>query len=212
MDRSQAADPDDAPEDPICQRVLSDSAYDTVQVERFSHFKQPVPRKLLIQCALIGALALTLPVYALFPADAATYLPTVDPTTASPTIILMGLFALVIELGAAALLLGVVLYRVRHEPLTEDQAISLFNTETYATYLGFGTGGLATAVMLALFALGLGGESTLGAYVHAMDGANPFRASGLGVTVDVFATVALAGALAVYVARAYAASRLATLE
>ena len=204
-------DTDDAHDDPIRQRVLSDSAYDRVRTERFSHFKQPVPKKLGVQCVLIGALALTLPLYGLFPSGAAEYLPTVDPSVASPKVLLMGLFALATELGTAALLVGVALYRVRKEPLTEDQAVSLFTTETFATYLGFGTGGLATVVLLSLFALGLGGESTLGAYVAAMDGTNPFRTSGLGVTVEMFATVALAGALAVYVARGYVTTRLASL-
>ena len=211
MNRNHADDTDDASEDRILQRVLSDSAYDRVRTERFSHFKQPIPKKLGVQCALIGALALTLPLYGLFPSGTAAYLPTVDPSAASPTVLLMGLFALAIELGTASLLVGVALYRVRHEPLTEDQAVSLFTTETFATYLGFGTGGLATVVLLSLFGLGLGGESTLGAYVAAMDGTNPFRTSGLGVTVETFATVALAGALAVYVARGYVTTRLASL-
>lgn len=211
MDRTAADDSGEEPDDPILRRVLSDSAYDRVRTERFSHFKQPVPQKLRAQCLLLGALTLVLPLYLLFPGDAATYLVT-DPSVASPTVLLLGLFALVIELGTAALLVGVALYRVRHEPIDEDQALSLFVTETFAAYLAFGTGALAIVAMLAVLALGLGGAGSVGAYVEAMNGANPFEASGLGLTVEAFTTLALACALAVYVAKGYAATRLLTLD
>ena len=211
MDRPAADDSGDREDDPILQRVLSDSAYDRVRTERFSHFKQPVPQKLRAQCLLLGALTLVLPLYILFPGDAGAYFST-NPTVASPTVLLLGLFALVIELGTAALLVGVALYRARYEPLDEDQALSLFITETFAAYLAFGTGALAVLVMLAVLALGLGGAATVGAYVEAMDGANPFQASGLGLSVEAFATLALACALTVYVAKGYAATRLLALD
>ncbi|WP_135365894.1 hypothetical protein [Halosimplex halophilum] len=201
---------DDPPEDPILQRVLSDSAYDRVRIERFSHFKQPVPQKLLVQSLLVSALALALPLYLLYPASAASYLPTADPAVASPVVLVVGLFALVLELGTAALLVGVVVSRARNEPLTERKAERLFTAETFATYVGFGTGGLATLATVGLLALGLGGEPMLASYVEtASEG--PFRRSGLGVSVRTFATAAVLGAVAVTLAHRYTESLLADL-
>jgi hypothetical protein len=198
---------DDLPEDPVLRRVLSDSAYDRVRVERFSHFTQPVPRKLLVQSLLLGALALALPLYLLYPADAASYLPTVDPAAASPIVLVVGLFALALELGTAALLVGVVVYRARNEPLTERAAERLFTTETFATYVGFGTGGLATLVTVGLFALGLGGEPMLASYVETAS-TGPFRQSDLGVSVRTFAVAAVVGAVGVALAQRYTESLL----
>jgi len=212
MNRTQTDDQPDGVDDPILRRVLSESAYDRVRIERFSHFKQPIHQKLLVQCVLLAALTLVLPLYALFPSDAAAYVPTMDPGVASPIALVVGLFALVLELGTALLLIGVALYRVREAPLTEDQAISLFTTETFATYLGFGTGGLTTAITLGLLGLGLGGEATLGTFVETLGGGNPFEPSHLGVSIAAFATAALTCALFVTLARAYVERRVATLE
>jgi|GEM_PF-572905 len=201
---------DDLPEDTILQRVLSDSAYERVRIERFSHFTQPVPRKLLVQSLLVGALALALPLYLLYPASAASYLPTVDPGSASPIVLVVGLFALALELGTAALLVGVVVSRARNEPLTERKAERLFTAETFATYVGFGTGGLATLATVGLLALGLGGEPMLASYVETAS-AGPFRQSDLGVSVQTFATTAAVGAVGVALAHRYTESLLARL-
>ena len=197
-------------DDPIARRVLSDSAYDRVRTERFSHFKQPVKRKLAVQCALLGALALALPMYALYPADAAAYVPTTDPTSATPVVLLVGAFAVALELLMAGLIAGAALSRVRNAPLTESQAAEVFDVENYATYVGYGTGGVAVVATLGLLALGLGGEATLSAYVSATS-ANPLRASHSGLTVAAFSTVALTGALLVLLVRGYVVTQLATL-
>lgn len=198
--------PDDI-DDTITRRVLSDSAYDRVRVERFSHFKQPIPRKLAIVGLLLGSLTLALPLYSLYPADAASYVPAIDPGVASPTVVLLGTVGVGIEFGTATLLVAAGLYRARNEPLSESQAISAFNVENFATYVGFGTGGFVVAVTLALFALGLGGAESLAWYTRTM-ASNPFRPTGLGFTVTHFATVALTGALVVALAREYVATRL----
>ena len=198
--------PDDV-DDPITQRVLSDSAYDRIRAERFTHFRQPIARKLAIVGVLLGSLTLALPLYSLYPADAAAYVPSIDPGVASPTVVLLGTVAVGIEFGTAVLLVGAGLYRARNEPLTESQAISVFNVENFATYVGFGTGGFVVAVTMCLFALGLGGAESLGWYAETM-ASNPFRSTGLGFTVTHFATVALSVALAVALAREYVATRL----
>jgi len=194
-------------DDTITRRALSDSAYDRIRVERFSHFKQPIPRKLAILGLLLGSLTLALPLYSLYPADVAAYAPSADPGLASPTVVLLGTVGAGIEFGTAALLVAAGLYRARNAPLTESQAISAFNVENFATYVGFGTGGFVVAVTLCLFALGLGGEESLAWYTQTM-ASNPFRPTGLGFTVTHFATVALSGALVVALAREYVATRL----
>jgi len=207
MSRRHPDETDEATDDPILERVLSDSAYDRVRTERFSHFKQPVARKLAVQSALLGVLALALPLYLLYPSDAAAYLPSTDPATASPIILFIGAFALVVQLGTAALLAGSALYRVRNEPLTEDQAIEAFNVENFAAYFGFGTGGLAIVMTMCMLALGLGGESTLGAYVETMDGTNPFASSIYALPLGLLGTTALAASAVVLAARWYVGRR-----
>lgn len=194
-------------DDPITRRVLSDSAYDRIRVERFSHFKQPIPRKLAILGLMLGSLALALPLYSLYPTDVTAYAPSADPAVASPTVVLLGTAAAGVVFGAAMCLVAAGLYRIRNAPLTESQAISAFNLQNFATYVGFGTGGFVVAVTLVLFALGLGGAESLAWYTETM-GSNPFRPTGLGFTVTHFATVALAGALVVALAREYVATRL----
>jgi hypothetical protein len=202
----------DDEDDPILDALVDGSVYDRLRVKRFSHFKQSVPRKLAIQSALLGLLALLLPVYALYPPGAGAYVPSLNPAVASPKVLLLGVFGGVTQFGTAALLVGATLYRFRHQPLTERQATEVLNAETFATYFGFGTGGLAVAVTLCLFLLGLGGESTLGWYITTMDGANPFVSSGMGLTVTHVATGALAGSIVVLSAWAYLAIQLSTVD
>ncbi|MEF8853743.1 MAG: hypothetical protein V5A44_07935 [Haloarculaceae archaeon] len=194
-------------DDTITRRALSDSAYDRIRIERFTHFRQSIPRKLAIVGVLLGSLTLALPLYSLYPVDAAAYVSSIDPAVASPTVVLLGVAGVGIEFGTAVLLVGAGLYRARNEPLTESQAVSVFNVENFATYVGFGTGGFVVAVTLVLFTLGLGGEESLAWYTQTM-ASNPFRPTGLGFTVTHFTTVALAGALAIALAREYVATRL----
>ncbi len=47
----------------------------------------------MLQSALLGLLVALLPMYGLFPTSVAGYLPTVDPSTASPKILLLVAFA-----------------------------------------------------------------------------------------------------------------------
>lgn len=212
MKRDQRDDDSASPEDAILRRALSESAYERERMERFSHFKQPIPRKLALQGLLLGSLALLLPLYSLYPANTAAYLPSMNPVVASPKVLLLGAFGATIEIATAALLVGVALYRVRNEPVTEDEAETLFNVETFASYLGFGTGGLVIVLTLAFFLLGIGGESALTWYVETMGGINPFTATGTGFSVGHLAAIAMTGALAIAIARGYVATALRTLD
>lgn len=212
MDMKRDQRDDDLPEDTILQRALSESPYERKRVEAFSHFKQPIPRKLTIQGALLGSLVLLLPLYSLYPAEAAAYLPSMDPVVASPKVLLLGAFGASIEVATAVLLVGVALYRVKHEPVTEEEARTLFNVETFASYLGFGTGGLVIALTLGFFTLGMGGESALMWYVDTMNGRNPFTGTGTSFSVGHLAAFALAGALAIAIARGYVATALGSID
>ncbi|MBV0902055.1 hypothetical protein [Haloarcula salina] len=193
---------DSQPDDAIAQAFLSGSTYDRVRYERHSYLRQSVPRTLALQSALLGALALLLPMYGLYPDSAAAFLPASDPAAASPKALLLGLFGGVLQLLGAALLVAAVLYRVRLAPLTERQAHAALNAEDFARYVGLGTGGLAIVLSLCLFAVGLGGGEAVASYIAAM-GRNPFVDSGFGVSVADVSLFAFAASVTVFFASRY---------
>ncbi len=199
---------DPTTDDRITAGILSDSAYERLRVERYSVVGGSLERKLAVLSGLLGLLALTLPLYALYPPSVEGFLPTADPLVASPKPLLMGLVGLCGVLGSAALLVGAGLYRLRYAPLSESQAHSVLNVEEFAGALGIGTAGLAVLVTDLLFALGLGGGDVVELYARATGGGNPYVPSGVGVPVAVLALVALSGGLAILLARAYLVVRL----
>jgi len=71
-------------DDHIASALLSGSTYEKVQYQRHSFLRQSVPRTLMLQSALLGLLVALLPMYGLFPASVAGYLPATDPGVASP--------------------------------------------------------------------------------------------------------------------------------
>lgn len=194
--------PTDSSQDEITRAFLSGSTYDRVRYERHSYVRQPIPRTLALQSALLGVLAMLLPMYGLFPESAATYLPSTDPAVASPKVILLGVFGGILQVLGAVLLVGAAAYRVRKGALTEQQAHSVLNTEDFARYVGLGTGGLAILVCLALFAVGLGGGPAITSYVETL-GENPFVASGYGLAVADVSLVAFLASLTVFYAGQY---------
>jgi hypothetical protein len=200
-------DSDTKSDDQITQAILSGSTYQRLRYERHSFFRQSVPRTLTLQSAFLGLLAILLPVYGLFPADVAAYLPAADPAVASPKAVLLGAFGGVLQLLGATLLVGASVYRIRLAPLTESQAHTVIDVEDFARYVGLGTGGLATLVAVCLFALGLGGASTVSSYVQTA-GANPFAASGLGISVAGVSLAAFVTSVAVFYAGSYLSIRL----
>jgi hypothetical protein len=188
-------DDTDMPPDEIAAAVLSGSAYERLRIERHSHFKQSIPRKLTWQTGLLVMLATVFPLYLAFPESAAVYLPGTDPTTANPQVLLLGVFGGGVELFAATLMVGVGLFRLRKAPVTERQAETMVNLETMASYLGFGTGGLAIFVTVGYFAMGLAGTGTLEAYTAFTDGVNPFAPAQVGLSVETVAVGATVAAL-----------------
>jgi hypothetical protein len=172
-------------DDPIANALLSDSTYERLQVERFRHFKQPLPRKLLWMSGLLVALALVFPVALAYPAVAPGVLE-VSPLAAAPRIALLGALGGAIEVAAALVLVAVALRRLQLEPsITESQAERLLNVEDVATLIGLGTGGASIALTDAFFLLGLAGSDAVAFFTA--DGNGPFLASGTDVTVGVLA-------------------------
>ena len=199
-------------DDRITDAILSGSAYERLRLQRPTYFTQPVPTKLTWQSVLLAGLALLAPVYLLFPTTVAKYLPATSPTLASPKVIVLGLVGAGIELFAAVLLVGATLFRIRHYPLSEPQARTVLNVEDFASYVGFGTGGMAIAITMCYFALGLAGGDAIASYVTTMDGINPFVDSGLGLSVAELAGASFVGCLGLLLAGQYLRRRLVALS
>ena len=182
------------PDDPIAERLLSDSPYERLRARQFSYFAQPIDRKLALQSYLLFALAAILPLLAVFPpALRRTYF--ADVATASPKLAFVALVAVVFVAGTGIGHAVVEHARLRLRPLDERQARELVTVETMCSMLGFGTGGFATLATYLLVALGFGGERALDALLAA-GGGNPFAPSNLGVTVGTVAVLALVSGVA----------------
>jgi hypothetical protein len=190
------------PDDPIADALLGDSAYERVRVERWSLFKQPIPRKLAIQSSILFALAAILPVAAFLPGEVReSYLQEV--AAASPKVALLALLAVAVVALTGIGHAGVGIQRFRLEPsLTERQALELFNLESLCSTLGFLTGGFATVVTYAFLLLGFGGTTALEAFVQ-YGGGNPFAASGVDLNIATVAVAALVGAVVLRVLSVY---------
>jgi hypothetical protein len=204
-------DSDIQSDDSITRAILSGSAYERLRYERHSFFRQSVPRTLTLQSALLGLLALLLPMYGLFPDSVASYLPAADPAVASPKVLLLGAFGGLLELLGAGLLVGAAVYRVRLAPLSESQAHTAIDIEDFARYVGLGTGGLAILLTVLLFAIGFGGESAVTAYIETA-GANPFVDSGFGLPVATVSLAAFVASVTVFYASSYLSVLLALIR
>lgn len=207
---SPESDPDT--DDTITRAMLSDSAYEQLRYQRETFFSGSIPQKLTRQGLLLGGLALLLPLYVLFPATVAEYVPSVDPTLASPRVVLLGLVGAGIELFAAVLLVGAALYRIHHHPLSRDQATTVLNVEDFSAYVGFGAGGMAIGLTVVYFLIGLSGGQAIENYVRAMDGVNPFAASGVGLSVAELAVFSFIGCILLLMLRLYLNLRLVKIE
>lgn len=199
-------------DDAITRAVLSDAPYEQLRYQRETFFSGSIPQKLTWQGLLLGGLALLLPLYVLFPATVAEYVPSVDPTLASPRVILLGVVGAGIELFAAVLLVGAALYRIRYHPLSREQATTVLNVEDFSAYVGFGAGGMAIGLTVLYFLIGLSGGQAVESYVKAMDGVNPFAASGVGLSVAEFAVFSFIGCILLLMLRLYLQLRLVKLE
>lgn len=198
-------------DDHIASALLSGSTYEKVRYQRHAVLRQSVPRTLMLQSALLGLLVALLPMYGLFPASVAGYLPATDPTVASPKVLLLGAFGGLLELLGAVLLVGAALYRLRRAPLTESQAHTVLDVEDFARYVGLGTGGLAILLTVCLFAVGLGGGVAVDSYVGTA-GANPFGTSGLGLPVVAVSLGAFVASVVIYYIAGYLSVRLSQVR
>jgi hypothetical protein len=202
---------DDQP-DTITSAVLSGSTYERLRALRPPPFGGgSLTTVITRQIALLGTLALLLPLFGAFPASTAEFLPSTDPTRAAPQVIVLGMFGGVMVTFSATLLVAVGFFRVRLEPMTESRAKTLLDTETFAAYVGFITGGASIAVTLAYFCLGLAGGEAVAGYVQAMDGVNPFSASPVGVPVAYVALAAFTVAATLLLAESYLSVKLGEL-
>lgn len=198
-------------DDRITEAILTGSAYERLRLQRQTYFSQSVPTKLTWQGLLLAGLVLVLPLWALYPDTVAGYVETMDPALASPKVLLLGLIGAGVELFTAALLAGAGFYRIRRYPLSEQQARTVLNVEDFASYLGFGTGGLAIGITICYFLLGVAGGGAIEGYIQSMR-VNPFAASGVGLSVVELATFAFVGSLVLVTLRLYLHRRLRALE
>jgi hypothetical protein len=198
-------------DDEITEAFLSGSAYERLRLQRETYFSQSIPTKLTWQSGLLAGLALLLPLWALYPETVAGYVPTTNPMIASPKVLLLGLLGAGIELFTATLLVGAALYRIHRHPLSEGQARTVLNVEDFASYLGFGTGGMAIAITVVYFLIGAAGGSAIEGYVQSMQ-SNPFATSGVGLTVAELATFAFVGCVVLMTLRLYLRYRLLALR
>lgn len=188
-------------DDPIAEKLLSDSPYERLRARQLSYFVQPIDRKLAWQSYLLFTLAGILPMLSLLPSGIRQpYLPTV--AESSPKLAFVALVAVVFIAASGVGHALVEFARIRLRPLDERQARDLVSFESLCSMLGFGTGGFATLSTYALVLVGFGGRDVLDAFL-AVGGGNPFTTSALGVTVGFVAIVALSSALALWVLSAY---------
>lgn len=188
-------------DDPITERVLSESPYDRLRAQQFSYFPQPVDRKLAWQSYLLFALALLLPVLALTPASIRqAYFAEV--ATATPKVAFVALVATVLVAGAGVGLSVTERVRLSRQPLDEHTARDIVTFEELFSVVGFGTGGFATLSVYVLVLLGFGGHQVLDSFL-AVGGGNPFASSNLGATVGTVAVTALVCAVVLQFLSAY---------
>ncbi|MFC7044122.1 hypothetical protein ACFQH6_00705 [Halobacteriaceae archaeon GCM10025711] len=200
-------------DDPIADAILGGSTYEQLRVLRYAQFKQRIPQKLAWQTVILLSVASLALAAAFFPPSVARMMPAGDAFAMSPKILLLGVFAVGVELLTGAGLVGVALARLHLEPsISERQASTLLDLEDVASLLGLVTGGAAAVVTVAGFLLGLGGAPAIRAYGGLDVGRNPYAPSEFDVTVVEVAVVALAGAVVLFLASRYLERRLQRLR
>lgn len=185
--------------DQVTEALTDGSVYERLRFERYSVFKQSIPRKLHFKSALLFGLAAVLPVMAALPAEVRAALPAESVAAASPRIILLGIVGgvtvFVCSLGLATLAAA----RLRLEGrMTEAQAETLLSLEEVASLIGLIIGGSSILLTLSYVLLGYVGADAIEAYVQTV-GRDPFVASGAGIPVVTVAASAFVGGVALFV-------------
>lgn len=184
--------------DPIADAILSSSTFEQVRMERWSPFKDPIPRKIRWQSYLLFGLAGVALMAALQPRAVTEAYFGGPPLAASPKLLFLGVFALVVLFITGVAQAGLGHYRLRHEEqIDRSLALELLAWEDVCSLFGLGTGGLSALLTLCLFGVGFGGTRTLETWQQFV-GTNPYAASGLPMTVLVFACLAVAAGLVLY--------------
>lgn len=139
-----------SPAEPRRSTIISRSpglAYERMRDVRQSHFTQPLVRKLVVQGALLVALASTLTLTAVVGAGSTGGV--------VPDLATLGAGAGSLVAAGVTAHAAVGTYRLRREPLTEREALALVTIEDAASYLGIGTGGLLVAATVAAATVGV---------------------------------------------------------
>ncbi|MUV90640.1 hypothetical protein GJ629_12645 [Halapricum sp. CBA1109] len=181
-------------DDPITTAVLSGSTYERLRATEGSLFTIRPRKAMAIQALLLAVLALVAPMYLLFPTSVGPLLPTTDPITATPKLLVLGLFGWGMEVVAAVMMVGLYRYRTTRQPLSESQARTIFDVERISAGLSIVTGGLAIAFTVGIVSLGVGGESTLGVYLESVAGGNIFEQLSVAFSVAHLSIVSIIGA------------------
>jgi hypothetical protein len=191
-------DENDGLDDPIASALLGGSTYERLRARRYSLFKQSLPRKLALQSAVLGALALVFPLAVTLPSSARSLFPGGEPLSAAPKILVLGAYAGVIEVVAAAGLVYVGYRRLRSDDtLSEGEARTLLNVEDVASMISLVTGAAAVAAVDGFFLLAHGGDA-MAAFLAA-GGENPFAGTPIPVTVPGIAVPAAVLAVVLFV-------------
>jgi hypothetical protein len=161
----------DEVEDPIAAVVIGGSTYERLRLRRPTLFDQPIARKLTWQAAILGVLALVLPLAATLPASSQALFPGGDPLAAAPRVLLLGVYAGGVELLAAGVLCYVS-YRRRRDELTNREAHRLLTVEELSSLIGIATPAVAVAAINAVFLLGHRDTDAMATLLEA-GGSNP---------------------------------------
>jgi len=183
-------------DDQITGAILSGSTFERLRATRFSPWRWPIPQKIAYQSYLLVALAAVVPLTLAFAPEVAEAYLGPSRLDASPHVLVLGLFSLIVLVltGIGHAVIG--LYRLRLEPdISRDRALDLFAWEDVAASLGLGTAGVGVMGTLAGTAVGYAGTDPF-ASVH-VSGAALLGPGGV-VSVFWFGFLALAAASTLY--------------
>jgi hypothetical protein len=176
-------------DDPRASALLGDSLYERIRMQRYSLFKQSIPRKLALQSLVLAGLALVLPL-AMSQPESTRALFGGDPVSAAPKVLFLGAYASAIEFVAMLGLCYVAYRRISSDDaLEERQILDLLAIEDVASNVSLVTGTVAILVVDAFFLIGLGGDPLVARTLELV-GRNPYADGIIPVTVTGVATAA----------------------
>lgn len=187
---------DEDDDDPIADAILRGSTFERLRATRFSPWRWPIPRKIAYQSYLLTALAAVVPLTLALPPEIADAYLGASRLDASPHVLVLGVFSLIVLVltGIGHAVIG--LYRLRLEPdISQNRALELLAWEDVASSLGLGTAGVGVFATLAGVGVGYAGTD-LFASGH-LSAAALFGPGGV-VSVFWFGFLALAAASTLY--------------